>query len=283
MNNVMLEHPCLNEKAHHTNMRIHLPVAPLCNIGCNYCKRDIKANTTHPFRPGVCSSVLSAEDAVKEAKILLQHKAVKVIGIAGPGESLYNEGTYQSIKLLQRDFPGIIYCLSTNGLLLPEKIDTLAQLNLSAITVTINTVNPDVGAQIYSFVKYRNKIYRGTKGASLLLEKQLEGIRLAVKAGIVVKINTVVIPGINDTDMRELAMVMKKEGASLMNLLPLIPLNKFAHLAPPSAQHLHQLRNQCTRIISVIKHCKNCRADAAGYLHQNTTLAQFPASGGLNE
>jgi len=34
-------HPCFNEKAHFSTARIHLPVAPKCNIQCNFCNRKI--------------------------------------------------------------------------------------------------------------------------------------------------------------------------------------------------------------------------------------------------
>jgi nitrogen fixation protein NifB len=33
------EHPCFSENARHTTGRIHLPVAPKCNIQCNFCDR----------------------------------------------------------------------------------------------------------------------------------------------------------------------------------------------------------------------------------------------------
>jgi nitrogen fixation protein NifB len=32
-------HPCFNDSSRHTFGRLHLPVAPKCNIQCNYCSR----------------------------------------------------------------------------------------------------------------------------------------------------------------------------------------------------------------------------------------------------
>ncbi len=52
-----LAHPCFNEEAKHTSARVHLPVAPKCNIQCNYCNR--KFDCVNESRPGVTSSVLA--------------------------------------------------------------------------------------------------------------------------------------------------------------------------------------------------------------------------------
>ena len=49
-------HPCYSEKAHFTTARIHLPVAPRCNIQCNYCIRKLD-KCEH--RPGVAGAILN--------------------------------------------------------------------------------------------------------------------------------------------------------------------------------------------------------------------------------
>ena len=51
-------HPCYNEGAHRRYARMHLPVAPKCNIQCNYCNR--RYDCCNESRPGVTSEVLSA-------------------------------------------------------------------------------------------------------------------------------------------------------------------------------------------------------------------------------
>ena len=50
-------HPCFDKEARHKNARVHLPVAPKCNIQCNYCNR--KFDCVNESRPGVTSSVLT--------------------------------------------------------------------------------------------------------------------------------------------------------------------------------------------------------------------------------
>ena len=56
------KHPCFNIKAKGTYARVHLPVAPKCNIQCNYCKRDY--DCVNESRPGVTSEILSPEQAL---------------------------------------------------------------------------------------------------------------------------------------------------------------------------------------------------------------------------
>ncbi len=53
-------HPCFNESAKGTCGRVHLPVAPECNIKCNYCNR--KYDCVNESRPGVTSSGTSAQN-----------------------------------------------------------------------------------------------------------------------------------------------------------------------------------------------------------------------------
>ena len=45
------DHPCYSEKAHHHYARMHVAVAPACNIQCHYCNR--KYDCANESRPGV--------------------------------------------------------------------------------------------------------------------------------------------------------------------------------------------------------------------------------------
>ena len=45
-------HQCFSEQAHFAFGRIHIPVAPLCNIKCNYCSR--KYDCANENKPGAC-------------------------------------------------------------------------------------------------------------------------------------------------------------------------------------------------------------------------------------
>ncbi|NYT17888.1 MAG: nitrogenase cofactor biosynthesis protein NifB [Methanomicrobiales archaeon] len=259
------EHPCFSERACHAFGRAHVPVAPKCNIQCNYCIRDY--DCVNESRPGVTSKVLSPEEAVDLVrKAIEKFPYIKVIGIAGPGEPLANDGTFETLRRLQEEFPNVIKCLSTNGLLLPDKIDLLKKYDVGNITVTLNAVDPEIGAKIYEFVNYKGKKYTGVEGARILLENQLRGIEMAIERHMIVKINTVYIPGINEDHIPEIARKVGEMGVYNFNLIPLIAQYKFADIAPPTPEMKRKMQDECEKYVRQMRHCQRCRSDAVGRL-----------------
>ncbi len=262
------EHPCFSEKACHAFGRCHLPVAPRCNIQCNYCIRDF--DCVNESRPGVTTKVLSPREAVEMVrKAIEKFPYIKVIGIAGPGEPLANEETFETLRLLHEQFPNVIKCISTNGLLLPEKIDLLQEYDVGNITVTLNAIDPDIGAKIYQFVDYKGKRYEGREGAEILLKNQLEGIRMAVERRMIVKVNTVYIPGINDEHIPEIAKKVGEMGVYTFNVIPLIAQYRFSHITPPTPDMKRKMQDECSKYVRQMRHCQRCRADAIGKLGQD--------------
>lgn len=262
------EHPCYSEKACHAFGRCHLPVAPKCNIQCNYCIRDF--DCVNESRPGVTSKVLTPEEGLDLVrKVVKDYPFVKVIGIAGPGEPLANPETFEALRLVHEEFPHLIMCLSTNGLMLPESIEELAKYNVGNITVTLNAVDPAIGEKIYSWVEYNGKKYHGREAAELLLSRQLKGIEMAVATKTFVKINTVYIPGVNDEHIPEIAKKAGEMGAFTFNVIPLIPQYKFASITPPTPTEKREMQDRCAQYIKQMRHCARCRADAIGKLGQD--------------
>jgi nitrogen fixation protein NifB len=85
--------------------RIHLPVAPKCNLQCNYCDRSFDcANET---RPGVSSVLLSPFQAVTYLKaVYAKMPHLTVVGIAGPGDPFANPvETMETLRWFARSFP----------------------------------------------------------------------------------------------------------------------------------------------------------------------------------
>jgi len=214
------EHPCFSEKACHTFGRCHIPVAPKCNIQCNYCIRDF--DCVNESRPGVTTRVLNPDESMDMVKkVVDNYDYIKVVGIAGPGEPLANEETFETLRRLHEQYPNVIKCISTNGLLLPEKIDLLQKYDVGNVTVTLNAIDPEIGAKIYQFIDYKGKRYTGIEGAKILLAQQLKGIEEAVKRHMIVKINTVYIPGINEDHIPEIAKKVGEMGVYTFNVIPL--------------------------------------------------------------
>jgi nitrogen fixation protein NifB len=259
------EHPCFSEKACHAFGRCHLPVAPKCNIQCNYCIRDF--DCVNESRPGVTTKVLSPDESVTMVRNALEKfPYIKVIGIAGPGEPLANDETLETLRRLHEEFPNVIKCISTNGLMLPEKIDLLQQYDVGNITVTLNAIDPEIGAKIYQFVDYKGKRYTGLEGAKILLENQLKGIEMAVERNMIVKINTVYIPGINEDHIPEIARKVGEMGVYTFNVIPLIAQYKFADITPPTPAMKRKMQDECSKYVKQMRHCQRCRSDAIGRL-----------------
>lgn len=260
-------HPCFGG-GRHTTGRMHLAVAPACNIKCGYCTR--KHDCANESRPGVASRLLTPAEALDKVREVMASPllgpTMRVVGIAGPGDPLANQTTFETFRLVGEQFPDLIKCLSTNGLLLPESLGRLDELGLHSLTVTINAVQAATAARIYRHIYYHGKRYSGEAAAEILLASQYEGVQRAAQLGMVVKVNTVLIPGINEAEIPQIAERIKDLGAFVMNVMPLIPQADLAHVPAPTPEQLATARNRNERIISQMRHCKQCRADAIGLL-----------------
>jgi nitrogen fixation protein NifB len=272
-------HPCFSEKAKHTIARVHLPVAPKCNIQCNFCNRAY--DCINESRPGVTSSVLTPRQALTYLDSIMKRiPSVGVVGIAGPGDPFANSGdTIETLRLVREKYPDIHLCVATNGLELPSAANALSLFGVSHVTVTVNAVNPEIGSKIYAWVRSGTKIYRGVEGANVLLERQLEGIRLLKEKGITVKVNTVVIPGVNDDHVAEISSVVSKLGADIQNAIPMYHVEgtEFESIEPPTRERMLGIRAAAKEFIPQMTHCARCRADAAGFIGKDnvTDIAEM--------
>lgn len=262
------KHPCFSKEAKGKYARVHLPVAPKCNIQCNYCKRD--NDCVNESRPGVTSKILSPEQALTYL-IKLREKMphLSVVGIAGPGDPFANPiETMTTLRLIRKEFPDMILCLSSNGLNVAPYVDELAELKVSHVTITMNALDPEVTKEIYKWVRFDKRGYVGIEAAKFLLQKQLEAIKLLKMYGITVKINTIVVPGINDHLVGAIAKSAKELGADLMNAIPLYPVAEtpFENMEEPSPAMMKEIREEISKHIKPMTHCARCRADAVGLL-----------------
>lgn len=268
-------HPCYSEEAHHYFARMHVAVAPACNIQCHYCNR--KYDCANESRPGVVSELLTPDQAVKKVKaVAATIPQMTVLGIAGPGDPLANpERTFATFRQLSEQAPDIKLCVSTNGLALPDCVEELTRHNIDHVTITINCVDPDVGARIYPWIHWNNKRIRGRKAAKILIEQQQKGLEMLVERGILVKVNSVLIPGVNDEHLKEVSRIVKAKGAFLHNVMPLIAEAEHGTFygvmgqRSPDAEELQELQDACAGDMNMMRHCRQCRADAVGLLGED--------------
>ncbi len=267
-------HPCFNAEARHKTGRIHLAVAPKCNVQCNFCDR--KFDCANESRPGVATKILKPSQALDYlVDIDLKVPNLAVVGIAGPGDPFANaKETMETLELVHARFPDKLLCISTNGLLLLEHIPRLAEINVSHVTITVNAVDPKIGAEIYEWIHYNKETYFGVEGATILLQRQTEAIKLLKQYGITVKINTVVIPRVNEHHIDAIAKYVSELGADVQNCIALIPVQgtPFGTLYEPTPASMRAVRAKTSLYIKQMAHCARCRADAVGLLGKDKSI-----------
>ena len=209
--------------------------------------------------PGLTSGVLTPQQAVEHVRRVRQGGTpIRIVGIAGPGEPLFNEATFETIAGVRAAFDDIHICLSTNGLLLPERLERILRLGVETLTVTVNCLTVDCARLIYEHVEGR----RDGGAFRRLLANQLEGIRLAAAHGLCVKVNSVLVPGENDREIPLVARRVAELGAYIHNVLPLIPRPDARRREAPSRELIDSVRAQCGDCIEQFTRCRHCRADA---------------------
>jgi len=261
-------HPCFSCDSAHKYARMHLPIAPKCNVSCNYCLR--KFDCVNESRPGVTTEVLSAEEAFAKYKLVKSKMDnLKVVGIAGPGDALANfDEVRKTLKLIKEYDNDVTFCLSTNGLMLPFYAQELIDLGVSHVTVTMNAIDPKITAKVYKFIDYLGVTYTGEEGTQILLNNQLSGIKYLADRGIMVKVNIVMLKGINDHHIEAITKKVKELGAGITNIMQMIPVkgSVFENMPLTSNKEIMDLRKKCEVNIKQMYHCKQCRADAIGLL-----------------
>ncbi len=255
-------HPCLNGEANVKYGRVHIPVSPSCNIQCKFCKRGFNK---HENRPGVTAGVITPAAALEYVdKALELCPEITVVGIAGPGDTLATDHALRAFRLVHKKYPQLIKCMSTNGLLLPDKAEAVINSGVNTITVTVNSINPETQQNICSYINYNGKLLLGKEAAEVLIDAQLRGIEKIASLGACVKINTVLIPGINDGELESISRETAGRGASIINIIPLIPQNEMLNRRAPDCNELNTAREAAEKHLPVFRHCQHCRADACG-------------------
>ncbi len=170
-----------------------------CNYRCVYCMPECGVEKkTH-------NDILSLEDTFKII-CALKDLGVKKFRFTG-GEPLVRKGAVDLIEKTAA-LDGVKTALTTNGVYLPECVDKLYDLKLNGLNVSIDTLDKD---------KY--KIISG--GGNL--DDALNGLESAITAGINnIKINAVLMKGVNDDAIEEFATFGKEKGARVrfIELMP---------------------------------------------------------------
>lgn len=251
-------HPCFQNQPARV-ARMHLPVAPLCNIKCSFCN-PAQSTCVHGCMPGLTRQVLTPVQAVERVRQVMedQHIPIQIVGVAGPGEPLFNEATFETLHLLRQRWPQLHLCLSTNGLLLPQSVERIVDAGVETLTVTVNSLTVQTARKVYDHVQGQ----RTDQAFAHLIDCQLRGIAAAARLGLCVKVNSVLIPGENQDELPLIAREAASRGAILHNVLPLIPRADAQDRKPPDGCTVRQVRQACGEYLCQFERCRHCRADA---------------------
>ncbi|RKX99391.1 MAG: GTP 3',8-cyclase MoaA [Spirochaetes bacterium] len=163
-------------------VKLRVSITDRCPLRCIYCNSEGIS-----FLPR--EKILKLEEIIKIVKIF-SRLGIKKIRITG-GEPLSRKGLESLIEGIHKIGGIEDIGLTTNGQELERKAEELKKAGLNRINVSLDTLDPE---------KYRIITGGG------ILEKTLNGIREAVRAGLrPLKINAVIIRGINDDEIENLA------------------------------------------------------------------------------
>ena len=167
---------------------LRLSVVERCNLRCRYCMPE----------EGICKK--SHEEMLTEEEMVLAVRAgadlgIRKVRITG-GEPLVKKNI-RSICRRVAEVPGIEeVCLTTNGILLPEMAKDLKEAGVSRINISLDTLNKEK----YAYITRRDQF-----------EEAKAGFFAALEAGFSkVKINTVLIGGFNDDEIRPLSELTRR-------------------------------------------------------------------------
>ncbi|MBR5046743.1 MAG: GTP 3',8-cyclase MoaA [Eubacterium sp.] len=165
---------------------MRISITDRCNLRCRYCMpEDISLNPM--------------EDILRYEEILEICQQAVGLGIHNykitGGEPLVRLGCPDLIRELKQT-PGVKQVtLTTNGVLLADYLEDLIRADIDGVNVSLDTMDPDKYAKITGFSR---------------LTEVLSGIRLALDAGLKLKINCVLQEGINGEDWEEVLKLAQK-------------------------------------------------------------------------
>ena len=186
-------------------LNLRIAITARCNLECVYCHKEGE-------EIGSCSKGTTDEMELDEI-IRIANISVKLgisrIKITG-GEPFVRDDVCEIIKRISKISGLKDLSIATNGVLLKNKAKELKECGLKRVNISLPTLNP----QIYSEL---------TTGK---IENVLIGIKAAIAAGLnPVKLNMVVLNGINVKNITHMIEYAKKTGA-ILQLIELDPINK---------------------------------------------------------
>ncbi|MEA3310153.1 MAG: GTP 3',8-cyclase MoaA [Chloroflexota bacterium] len=202
---------------------LRVSVTDRCNLRCVYCMPE------EGITPIPHPDILRYEELVRIVRVAVG-MGINHIRLTG-GEPLVRKGIVELVAALAA-IPGLDdLSMTTNGILLARYADALAQAGLRRVNISLDTLDPE-------------RFQRITRLGSLA--KLLEGREAALRAGLrPVKLNTVVIRGLNDDEVVELARLTLQPDWHL-RFIEVMPLGSGTHWAGDGVVPSSEIRARIT-------------------------------------
>ena len=174
-----------------THDYVRISLIDKCNLNCIYCNPD-NSRTRFDFN----KAILSYEELFRLIKILVRDLHMKKIRFTG-GEPLVRKNIltfFATLHKIKSEFPFEL-CLTTNGTLLEDKIEKLKELGLDKINISLDSLQPERFFSITGKDNFHSVLRSIDKAESLGFSP--------------VKINTVVMKGINDDEVIDFVEFVK--------------------------------------------------------------------------
>jgi cyclic pyranopterin phosphate synthase len=181
--------------------KLRLSVTDRCNMRCIYCMPD---NNNEWFEQ---HNILSYEEIIRLTAVFVSLGIEKLRITGGEPTVRYKIETLIGALSNIRGIKSID--MTTNGLLLSDKVKELKQAGLDGVNISLDTFRAD-----------RFKAIAGVDG----LDRVLTSIKAADNVGLKVKINAVVIRGWNDDEVVDFARFARDTGYTV-RFIEFMPLD----------------------------------------------------------
>ena len=176
---------------------LRVSVTDRCNFRCPYCMPREVFGEAHRFLPK--DQILTFEEIARVVSLMCE-RGVRKVRLTG-GEPLLRRGLPELVAQLARIPQVGDLALTTNGLLLGPVAQDLKDAGLHRVTVSLDALH--------------DELFRRMSGTDRSVDGVLGGIRSARRAGLPVKINSVIQRGVNEDQILPLAAWCRDEGYTL--------------------------------------------------------------------
>lgn len=190
---------------------LRISITDRCNLRCIYCMPE----------EGICGikheKILNFEEIIRLVQIMtgLGLKHLRITG----GEPMARRSCLELVSKLNQIDGVESISMTSNGLMLCDRIEEAKHAGISSLNLSIDTLNPETYSRL-------------TRGGDL--EKVLKTLHQALNAGMNVKVNAVLIQGFNDNDLTDLVR-LAKDDPICVRFIELMPIGnaRDMHSIPP--------------------------------------------------